>query len=51
LKNLELLEISYNRLSKDGIKALKNAGIKVQAASQYSGDGEDNEYLYQGDIE
>jgi uncharacterized protein (TIGR02996 family) len=51
-KNLELLEISYNRLSDAGIAALRSAGIaKVQATNQYSPGGDEEEYLWQGDME
>jgi hypothetical protein len=51
--NLELLEISTNSLTKEGIDSLEKAGIaKVLAANQYApNSGDDLEYLFYGDME
>jgi len=49
LRNLESLDLSRNRLTDAGIAALKKTGIQVAADKQWQGD--DQEYLYEGDIE
>ena len=53
LRNLELLDVSYNRLTKAGIAALKRAcnARVVKHQGQYSPDGDELEYLWQGDPE
>jgi uncharacterized protein (TIGR02996 family) len=53
LHNLERLEVSGNRLTSDGIAALEGAcGARVvKADGQYDPDGDETEYLWQGDIE
>ncbi|MBO0697942.1 MAG: hypothetical protein J2P46_06095 [Zavarzinella sp.] len=52
--NLELVDLSYNTLTTNGVAALKWAGIKCAAAEQWAPRGdeyEDNHYLYAGDYE
>jgi uncharacterized protein (TIGR02996 family) len=49
VENLELLDLTDNRLTATGIAALHARGIQVLSGDQYDGDGE--EYLYNGDIE
>jgi uncharacterized protein (TIGR02996 family) len=54
LENLELLNISKNMLTKAGIDALKKTKVKLEAGSQYqlrSGEEDEREYLWEGDIE
>lgn len=53
-RNLELVDLSYNTLTANGVAALRRAGIKFAAAQQWAPRGdeyEDNQYLYAGDIE
>jgi uncharacterized protein (TIGR02996 family) len=51
LRNLESLDLSRNRLTDAGIALLKKTGIQVAANEQWQGDDDDQEYLYEGDIE
>jgi hypothetical protein len=53
LRHLERLDLSRNRLTRAGIKALKQAGVEVVASDQQQArDGEyDDSYLYEGDCE
>jgi hypothetical protein len=53
LRNLELLDVSYNRLTKAGIAALERAcnARVVKHEGQYPPDIDDLEYLWQGDPE
>lgn len=49
LKKLDLLDLSQNALTPAGIKRLKSTGVTLKAEGQHS--GEDEEYMYEGDIE
>ena len=54
LKKLELLDLSRNELTAEGIKALKATGIQVVLNDQHAPtpeDDEEREYLGMGDIE
>jgi hypothetical protein len=50
VKNLERLVLSNNQLTTAGVKALQATGVAVEAKDQYK-PGDDEEYLWQGDIE
>jgi hypothetical protein len=53
---LELLDLTHNAMTEAGVTALEAAGVKVEAANQWTrgesrDSGEDDAYLYAGDIE
>jgi uncharacterized protein (TIGR02996 family) len=50
-KNLELLDLTNNRLSKKGIAALRSADVHFRADRQQAGPFEDDAVLYFGDSE
>jgi uncharacterized protein (TIGR02996 family) len=54
LKNLEVLDLDRNCLTEEGVGALRATGVRVVARDQWvpTGDeGEDRQYLYEGDGE
>jgi uncharacterized protein (TIGR02996 family) len=54
VKSLKKLDLSGNRLSRRGVRLLREAGVNLRAADQQTGneDGEfDDDYLYEGDSE
>jgi uncharacterized protein (TIGR02996 family) len=50
LRHLDLLEVSFNQLTPTGIAALRATKVPLQAARQRQ-PGDDEEYLYAGDME
>jgi uncharacterized protein (TIGR02996 family) len=50
LRNLDQLDVSRNGLTREGMNALLATGVRVDLQYQHSAD-EDEEYMYQGDIE
>lgn len=52
LKNLDLLDVSCNALTRAGVASLKKTGVPLKADDQYSAqDVEQRRYLYAGDCE
>lgn len=49
LKNLEVLDVTRNALTGEGIQALQDVGIKVITDNQH--DAEERDYLYEVDFE
>jgi uncharacterized protein (TIGR02996 family) len=51
LRHLEQLDLSRNGLAEEGMAALRATGVRVDLQYQHSADGDEEEYMYQGDIE